>query len=118
MRKFMVVLALVFTTSPLSSAWSNNNLIIGENAGFFSNGGWEIRTSSGGAVSNGTLWAARSGHCAVKLTNGNVFVAGGAISSGTWEIRTASGAFVSSGNLWASRGGPTCNKLQNGNIIL
>lgn len=88
MRKVIALLALVFGMLPLSSAWSKNNLIIGEDNGFVSNTAWEIRNSSGGAVSSGTLFAARFYACSVKLTNGNIFIGGGAASPNTWEIRS------------------------------
>ena len=116
------LLAFVAATYCLvaSFAWANNNMIVGGGT----SPAWEIRTSSSGPVNDGATWATRGKHCAVRLQNGNVFLAGGTASPGTWEIRNPNGALVTSTGmtgvtLWANRNEAfSCTLLQNGNVMI
>jgi hypothetical protein len=71
----------------------------------------------GQTVSSGSLPNAFYSHLAVRLANGNVFLAGGTASPGAWEIHSPTGALVSSGSLLGKRTrGAGAVALQNGNI--
>ncbi|OQW37594.1 MAG: hypothetical protein A4E19_13015 [Nitrospira sp. SG-bin1] len=81
---------------------TGNTMIVGGQPFFTS---WEIRNSSGGAVSTGTLTINRYDHKADVQTTGNLFITGGAGSPTTWEIRSNTGALLSTGTLNANRSG-------------
>jgi hypothetical protein len=80
-------------------------------------GSWEIYNRNGQLQSSGTLLNAFYSHVAVRLLNGNVFLAGGVDAPGSWEIHSSTGSLVGSGSLLYKRtGGAGAVLLQNGNV--
>lgn len=133
---YLIVLLVFFGASLApESSWGRNNFIIGGNTTVDASGKgvskWEIRNSSGALISTGDTDTERIEHCAVRLSNGNVFVAGGhdvqnpgesgqhTPNSTTWEIRSPIGGLVAKGsNLNAPRVGSACVRLNNGNVMI
>src|SRR5437879_939271 len=101
MKRLMVIVTVVIAGLVLSPVWAsaNNNLVAGGAGDATTNATWEIRNSSGGLVSTGSLATARTGHCGARFSTGNIILVGGIINPTTWEIRNTSGALVSSGSL-------------------
>jgi hypothetical protein len=97
MRKICALTAAaLLMTSPIVSA---NDLFIGSGEGDSDQATWEIRSDSGALVSSGALSVPRSNFAAVKLDNGNIFVAGGDADDTSWQILNESAGVVSSGTL-------------------
>jgi len=80
---------------------------------------YEIRSSSGGLVTSGTLLSCFPGGQIQVLSNGNVMLLGGDSAPGTYEIRTQTGAFVSTSSLVNGfNHGANSVVLNNGNVFI
>jgi len=100
---------------------NGNVWIFGDAAGLpggSDNCSWEIRTSSGNLVTNGTFQTCFSSRQVFTLSNGDIIFLGGVQTAGQYDIYTQAGALVRSSTLTDGFDGNAGGALVGNNVLL
>src|SRR5271169_7055950 len=117
-RKQLLILIAAVGLFPTLTVAQHSNLLIGSEAGDSSSSTFESHDDTGALLAQGTLDVPRSNHSATLLTNGFIFVAGGAEDPTSWEIFNSSGKVQGSGITLNGLSGHFAVRLGNGNVFL